>query len=444
MRVAFKNFGCRANNFETDTLYLEAIRRGMQVVSDADVADAYVINSCTVTASADRDARNQVYRCKRLNPESRVAVIGCYAQVSKEELLDLPGVDYVLGTADKFNVLDLIQAPDSTANTLVSDATGSLSGSRSLRRDYVMPATGFLPETFLGSRNARANIKIQDGCNYRCAFCTIPKARGRSRSLAPKVVENQIREAAAQGFREVVLTGIHLAHYGWEFNSDLKGLVETLVAMDSGPRIRLSTLDPFEIPDGLLELMRDNRRLCPFVHIALQSGDDKILQRMRRLYLAREFITVTEDINSRIPDAFIGVDVIVGFPGETESSFENTLQLLEQTPWAKLHVFSYSERAGTEAVSLDGKVAPAEIADRSRILRKLSDTRYRKFLDSQIGTTRNLLLERRSKTKPDFWMGHTENYVPVEAEVPDGMTKEIRPVCLTGVSRATAIGRCLA
>ncbi|MBI1860458.1 MAG: tRNA (N(6)-L-threonylcarbamoyladenosine(37)-C(2))-methylthiotransferase MtaB [Deltaproteobacteria bacterium] len=419
MRIAFKNFGCRANNFETDGLYLEAIRRGMMVVSDDEVADAYVINSCTVTANADRDARNQVYRFKRANPSAVVAVIGCYAQVAKEELLALSGVDYVVGTADKIKVLDLIETA----------ADG---------RDHVLAATGYLPENFVGSRNARANIKIQDGCNYKCTFCTIPMARGRSRSLIPEVVEKQIAEAAAQGFQEVVLTGIHLAHYGWEHNSDLKGLLDRLLAKD-GPRIRLSTLDPFEIPDGLLDLMATNSKLCPFLHIALQSGDDEVLKRMRRVYKVIEFESITEQIQKKVPHAYIGVDVIVGFPGETLEAFKRTVVVLEKTHWSKLHVFSFSARKGTEAAKLDGKAPAQEIARRSAVLRELSDRRNREFLLEQIGRTQELLIERPSRKRPGRWLGHTESYVPVEFEGA-GVAKQIVPVRLTSAMRSSVAG----
>lgn len=421
MRVAFKNFGCRANNFETDGLYLEAVRRGMQVVSDEEMADAYVINSCTVTANADRDARNQVYRFKRLSPQSIVAVIGCYAQVAKEELLKLSGVDYVLGTADKNKVLDLI-------------------ADKNQQRDHVLAPTGFLPEIFIGSRNARANIKIQDGCNYRCTFCTIPMARGRSRSLVPHVVESQIQEAISQGFTEVVLTGIHLAHYGWEHNSDLKALLDILLSNLDGPRIRLSTLDPFEIPDGLLDLMASNPKLCPFLHIALQSGDDAILKKMKRVYRAEEFESITKQIKQKVPEAFIGVDVIVGFPGESAESFQITTNLLGRTHWSRLHVFSYSERKGTEAVKLDGKVPKIEIARRSKLLRAMSDARYQQFLEGQIGATRSLLLEKPAQKKAGHWIGHTENYVPVEVEWEAGKAKKILSVRLTNALRSSVVG----
>lgn len=423
MRVAFKNFGCRTNVYETDVLTIEALRRGFEVVTETEKADFYVINSCTVTSNADRDARRQVQQFKRVNPSARVAVIGCYAQVARKELLNNSAVDYVVGTADKLRVLDLI--------------------TQEVDRDQVANATGFLPEHFVGSRHSRANIKVQDGCNYRCAFCTIPRARGRSRSLPPVLVEGQVREAGRLGFEEVVLTGIHLAHYGWEHNCDLKDLIERLICIPDVPRIRLSTLDPFEIPAGLLDLMTTSSKICPFLHIALQSGDDRILQRMRRLYEVQEFSDVTAQIAARMPSAFIGVDVIVGFPGEDASAFERTCDFLKSTAWSRLHVFSFSERRGTEAAMLDGKVDGKEISMRSRCLREMSDERYARFLKSQVGHIRQLLLERPVKQKEGTWTGHTENYIPVEVKWHDAEARKIVPVKLTSAGRSSADGEVL-
>lgn len=413
MRIAFKTFGCRANSVDTDALWMAALRRGYEVVSETESADAYIINSCTVTAGADRDARSHVRRFKRLNPDAWVAVIGCYGQVAKEELLRLTGVDAVLGTADKHRVLDLVGRREAAAI------------------DAVSPTAGFLPETFLGSRRARAALKVQDGCNYRCSFCIIPTARGRSRSLPLEKVLEQAREAYRQGFREIVLTGIHLAHYGWDRGTDLVGLLRALLS-EEGPRIRLSTLDPFEIPDELVSLFRDEERLCPYLHIALQSGSDEVLRRMRRLYRAAEFEDATSRLVAASPRIFLGVDVIVGFPGETEEAFGETLRLLERSAWTKLHVFPYSERAGTAAVELDAKVSRDAAASRSDTLLALSEARSDAFLREQLGRSAGLLLEKRCRD--GRWMGHTEHYVPaILDEMGDNRReREIVPCRLAG------------
>jgi len=396
--IAFKNFGCRSNSMETDALILEGRRRGYIVCGEDEAADALVINSCTVTALADRDSRVLAQKYRRKNPQAVIAVVGCYAQVAKESILALSEVDLVVGSANKFQVIDLIEQ--------------RLSGNL-LARDHVAPPTGFLPVEFPGSRLARAAIKVQDGCNYRCSFCIIPKARGRSRSLPLENIVGQVRTAYEMGFNEVVLTAIHLAHYGWDQGTDLVQLVRALVAEEEGPRIRLSTLDPFEIPDELLEMIGSESKLCPHFHIALQSGDDAVLARMRRLYLAKEFKDVSERIYRKHSDTFLGVDVIVGFPGEDQTSFENTLNLLRETYWSKLHVFSFSTRKATEAEQLDGHVERSVVAERSEILRDLSDRRYRSFLHSQVGKTKDALVERTSKKHPGFVTGHTENYIPV-------------------------------
>lgn len=411
MRIAFKTFGCRANSTDTDVLYLEAKRRGFQIVEETDPADAYVINSCTVTANADRDARLQANRFKRQNPGSLVAVIGCYAQVAKEELLALPEVDFVVGTANKFRILDHF-----------TEAFEK----QSWQRDQVEVTSGFLPVEFQGSRHSRATIKIQDGCNFNCSFCIIPQARGRSRSLSIGEVVHQVQTAYEQGFQEVVLTGIHIAHYGWDRGTDLMTLVERLL-QGEGPRIRLSTLDPFEIPDSLIALLGSHPRLCPHLHIAIQSGSDKVLKAMRRIYAAREFTEVTQKIKIANPNTFIGVDVIVGFPGEGEDEFQETVTCLENSFWTKLHVFPFSLRKGTRAETLSERVPAAIIAQRSRQLRELSDKRYASFLTSQVGRLVNVIVEKPSRRQKGYWQGHTENYLPTLSLVSQVQSKSLVP-----------------
>lgn len=425
MRIAFKTFGCRANTNDTDALLLEANRRGFSIVDESEAADAYVINTCTVTENADRDARRQAYKFKRQNQGALIAMVGCYAQVAASEIEKLPEVDLVLGTANKFKVLEAFE---------------SVLQGKQVQKNLVESATGFLPEHFPGSRNARANIKIQDGCNYKCAFCIIPTARGRSRSLPPEIVSRQVDEASAQGFQEVVLTGIHLAHYGWDQNTDLLTLVKTLVQKPKGPRVRISTLDPFEIPHELIEIVGQEEKLCPHFHIAIQSGSDKVLKDMRRLYEAKEFTDVSKKIESQYKDTFIGVDVIVGFPGEGKKEFEETVQVLKNSFWSKLHVFSYSEREGTLAATLEEKVAPKEIAERSEILRILSEERHTQFLLAQIGKNRSVLFERRSKKDPGIWLGHSENYIPVSYRSDEELEKTLRTLTITSANSSSAVG----
>ncbi len=407
MRIAIKTFGCKANSTDSDALFLEAKKRGFEVVDETSPADAYVINTCTVTENADRDARHQAHRFKRQNQGALVAMVGCYAQVAKDTLLTFPEVDFVVGTANKFKVLDHFEK--AFRNEIVE-------------KDQVEPAKGFLPETFPGSRHARATIKIQDGCNYRCSFCIIPEARGRSRSLSLEIIERQVQEAYREGFREVVLTGIHLAHYGWDQNTDLVELMTRLLSQE-GPRIRLSSLDPFEIPEALLTLFAKHERFCPHFHIALQSGSDSILSRMRRIYQAKEFVAITQRIKTLRENTFIGVDVIVGFPGEGEQEFQETLDCLNSSYWTKLHVFSFSVRKGTGAATLDNQVPDKTIAERSEVLRLLSAGHYVKFLESQIGKTKRVILERPSKKSADVWLGHTENYLPTYTRISSAQPK---------------------
>lgn len=415
MRIAFKTFGCRANSNDTDALYLEAIRRGFTPVPEAEPADAYVINTCTVTENADRDARHQAHRFKRQNQGALVALVGCYAQVGREELLKLPEVDFLVGTANKFKTLDYFEEAFRTGK---------------IEKDRVELAKGFLPEHFPGSRNARATIKIQDGCNYKCSFCIIPEARGRSRSLPLDTVLKQVQEAHEQGFHEIVLTGIHLAHYGWDQNTDLAKLLYSIFEIKNGPRVRVSTLDPFEIPDNLISLLKQEPRLCPHFHIALQSGNDEVLRNMRRLYKAHEFCDVTAKLKEARPDTFVGVDVIVGFPGEGEKEFEDTVKLLENSYWTKLHVFSFSARRGTVAAEMTPVVPDTVIAERSKVLRELSDRRYGAFLKSQLGKDKFVIFEKPSKGNKAVWQGHTENYIPTLTVAPQAETKQVQSLKL--------------
>ncbi len=418
MRIAFKTFGCKANSLDTDSLFAEATARGHSIVDESAPADAYIINSCTVTHAADRDARLSALRFKRHNPEGLVGVVGCYGQVGKEEILEIGEVDVVLGTANKTRVFDYLE------QARVGEAPA---------RDQVEKAAGFLPSEFPGSRNSRASVKIQDGCNFKCSFCIIPEARGRSRSLDLDTVTRQVKEAYAQGFQEVVLTGIHLAHYGWDKGTDLMKLLERLLAEPQGPRIRLSTLDPFELPDSLIALVAREKRLCPHFHIALQSGSDEVLKGMRRIYKAQEFIDVTQKIKAVAPYTFIGVDVIVGFPGETPEAFQQTVDVLEKSFWTKLHVFPFSARRGTRAETLPDPVDAADKAERSRILREMSDRRLQAFLESQVGTVHEVILEKPSEKFPGLWQGHTANYLATLSEPGRGENKGIVQSKVTGV-----------
>lgn len=248
-----------------------------------------------------------------------------------------------------------------------------------------------------------------------------------------ETVLKQVQDAHQQGFQEIVLTGIHLAHYGWDQNTDLGKLLESIFRIQNGPRVRVSTLDPFEIPDNLIDLLRHEARLCPHFHIALQSGNDEVLRSMRRLYKAHEFTDVTAKLKEAQPDTFVGVDVIVGFPGEGEREFQDTIKLLENSYWTKLHVFSFSARRGTVAAELTPAVPDLVIAERSRILRELSEKRYRDFLESQIGKERAVVFEKPSKGDNGVWQGHTENYIPTLTVSMDAQSKVLRKLKLMRV-----------
>lgn len=408
MKLAFKTFGCRANSVDTDILWAEASKRGFEIVPEDTDADAYIINSCTVTETADKSARYQIRKYKNSNPKAVVGIIGCYAQVASEEICKTTDADFVVGTANKSQILNLIQS--------------ALANNEFAQRNQVEKTSGFLTPEFHGTRLARASLKIQDGCNFSCTFCIIPEARGRSRSLPLETVVDQAKQAYSQGFEEIVLTGIHIAHYGWDHNTDLTSLVRKLLELD-GPRIRLSTLDPFEVPDELLALMSQSKKFCPYFHIALQSGDDSILKAMKRIYRADEFDDCIERIKRANKDSYINVDIIAGFPRETDAHFQNTVDRLNRTDWTKLHVFPYSERRGTTAALLDSKVPAEVISQRVQALLQLSEQRLVSYMNQQIGKTVEVVLEK--KKRDGSWSGHSENYLPVRVECPGARKSKV-------------------
>lgn len=425
MRIAFKTFGCKANSVETDVLYQRARSQGFEIVGENEIADAYVINSCTVTHAADRDSRNQAIRFKRKNPKALVGIVGCYPQVTKEELLNLPEIDFVVGNSDKSKILESFSQ--------------SWKG-MTVAKDQVKTSTGFLSETFTGSRHSRASLKIQEGCNFSCTFCIVHKARGRSKSLAIQKVLTHIEEAYQQGFQEVILTGIHIAHYGWDQGTNLTELLKAIFAKARGPRIRLSTLDPFEIEDEWISLLSLEPRFCPHFHISLQSGSNRILSEMRRTYKAEVFVEVIRKIKERSLDAFIGVDVLVGFPGETEEDFNQTVECLKRSYWTKLHVFPFSPRRGTPAAEMTNQVPDFEITNRSRLLRDWSEQQLNTFMQSQLGKTFDVLIEKPSRKMPGLWQGHTENYLPTYSSVLKHITsKQIVPSRVTKIDAGRLI-----
>ena len=374
MRIAFATVGCRLNQFETDALRGRAQVAGHAVVPFEAAADAYVINTCTITAEADADSRQLARRAVRRNPSALVAVTGCYAQAAPERVAAIPGVDLILGNAEKPELFSWLRAVrKGVARIQVGDVR------RQRRIDDYGPG--------IDADRTRAFLKLQDGCNYRCSFCVVPAVRGGNRSQPPDQVLRELLRLHAAGFPEVVLTGIHLGTYGRDLTppGSLAALCRQIAALPEAPRIRLSSLDPHEVTPDLIHLLAGSPRFCRHLHLPLQSGDEQVLRRMRRGHTAARFRALVEQLAAEVPGIAVTGDVIVGFPGEDDRAFQATHDLLAALPVAGLHVFSYSPRPGTEAAAHDGQVPRTVKAERSRRLRALAVAKGRAFRERFLG-----------------------------------------------------------
>ncbi|HPT83269.1 MAG TPA: tRNA (N(6)-L-threonylcarbamoyladenosine(37)-C(2))-methylthiotransferase MtaB [Limnochordia bacterium] len=397
-RLAVATLGCKVNQYDTDAVVTQFLQAGYTLVDFREEADVYLINTCTVTNLGDRKSRQMIRRAHRLNPQAQVVVMGCLAQTSPEEVAGLEGVSLVVGTDGRHRIveeLERLRAGDQ--KTLVEDIF-------QVTEFEDLPALGF-------SGRTRAALKIQDGCNQFCTYCRVPFARGRSRSRSPKSVLQQAGLLVEQGYKEIVLTGVHLGLYGADLDPPLS-LAEISRQVASYPgllRLRISSVDPHEVTGELIELLSSHPVVCRHVHIPLQSGSDRILQLMRRNYTAAEFLDIVRTLRQRIPGIAITTDIMVGFPGETEEDFERTLELTREAAFSRIHVFQYSKRQGTRAASFPGQI-PAEIKEsRSQRLIELGYTLAEQFHRSLVGQVVEVLVEEDA----GLALGHTDNYVQV-------------------------------
>ncbi|HEY5648769.1 MAG TPA: tRNA (N(6)-L-threonylcarbamoyladenosine(37)-C(2))-methylthiotransferase MtaB [Nitrospiria bacterium] len=363
MKVAFHTMGCKVNQFDTAVMAEVCGQSSYEVVPFDGGADVYVINTCSVTENGDREARRIVRRVKRDHPGARVVVTGCYAQTQPENVAEIEGVDLVLGNKGKTRIHEFLEGCGGAERPRIE--LGALDSGEALDQPAIQMMRG----------RTRVFLKIQDGCDFKCSFCLIPRARGAGRSLPMDRVVDQIRTLGEVGCQEVVLTGINLGMYGRDFSpkARLSDLLNTLLEKTDIPRIRLSSIEPKTLTAGLLDLWASSDRICKHFHIPLQSGDDRILADMNRHYEGSFFRQLIQDISEKVPEACFGTDVMVGFPGEGEREFLNTASLLECLPWAYFHVFPYSPRPDTEALSFREGVHEDEKRRRGKILRALSD-----------------------------------------------------------------------
>ncbi len=370
-----QNFGCRATQADGAALESLLAAKGMDRADERPAADLVILNTCTVTAAADEDVRHTVHRVHRENPAARILVTGCYAQRAPEELAAMPGVEWVVGNSHKTRIAELVTAAPYHGNIYVGDIFA--------QHDFLSAPV----EDAAGDRT-RPNLKIQDGCNNRCSFCIIPYVRGRSRSAPAAQVVEQVR-ALGERYREVVLSGINLGRWGREPGSRLRlaDLIRRLLAETAVERLRLSSIEPMDWSDDLLDLVASSPRIAKHVHAPLQSGSDRILRGMHRKYRPRHYAGRIQQARAWMPDAAIGADVMVGFPGETDADFEESRRFIEDLPFTYLHVFTYSERPGTPAAEAAGRIPIPVRKERNRILRELAAAKNREFRARMIGRT---------------------------------------------------------
>lgn len=402
-------------------------REGYDIVAFGQPTDLFVVNTCSVTEEAERTCRYVIRKTLRHSPNAFVAVTGCYAQTGSRELRAISGIDLIVGNQFKWDLPSLLPPPDRLKKLPKSDIhSGAID-----REDFVLPEYGEPSST-------RALIKIQDGCNVMCSFCLIPYARGRERS---RFLEDIVREAAqlvAGGYREIVLTGVNIGRYS-QAGRNLLDLIVELERIEGLERIRISSIEPTTITDELIDWMAFSSKLCPYLHVPLQSGDDAILSAMNRPYAVKEFVDLIERACRAIPNLGLGTDLMVGFPGESETAFLNTVGLAERLPFSYFHVFTYSARPGTAAVKLSGEVSPVIARERAKTLSELSGMKRMAFGERYIGTAVSVLFE--SGEIDGFRMGTTSNFLRVGVTSHDDLTNQMKTVRICGASDRWAGGR---
>ena len=399
MRIAFHTLGCKVNQYETEAMKEQFAAAGHQIVGEEDFADAYVINTCTVTNLADRKSRQYIRRMKKVNPKALVAVTGCYAQVSPQEVQAIAEVDIVAGTGEKQNLLSYIEAGVSSCHVLAYEEL----------TEY--QSTGII--TSMESRT-RAYIKIQEGCNRFCSYCIIPYARGKVRSRTLEEIVEEAKGLIEKGFKEIILTGINTALYGEDLGYDgIEPLIARLSALEGDFRIRLSSLEPTVINKDYVKGLLGYEKLCPHLHLSIQSGADSVLSRMNRHYSREEYLDIVKVLQGFDPLYGITTDSIVGFPGETEDEFADSLRIVDQAGFLKVHVFKYSPRKGTKAADMTEQVGGTVKNARSQRLIEKADAASQQFFEKCTGAVRRVLFEEL--TEDGLLTGYSDNYVKVYA-----------------------------
>jgi threonylcarbamoyladenosine tRNA methylthiotransferase MtaB len=430
-KVAFYTLGCKLNFSETSTISRLFENAGFAKVDFEETPDILVINTCSVTENADKKCKQLVRRAKKINPEIYIAIIGCYAQLKPTEIAQIPGVSLVLGANEKFNIVEHLEKQneiEGESRLLSGEEQGAV-----VKFENIKQTTSFIPSHSMGDRT-RSFLKVQDGCDYFCTFCTIPLARGKSRNASISETVLEAQKIADTKIKEVVLTGVNIGDFGQGEDENFFELVKALDQVNGINRYRISSIEPNLLSDEIIQFtLKDSKRFVPHFHIPLQSGSNRLLKAMRRKYLRELYVERVQHIKKLRPDCAIGVDVIVGFPGETDEEFLETVDFLKDLDVSYLHVFTYSERANTTAAKL-GEPVPNQIrAQRSKQLHILSDKKKRAFYESQVGSKRTVLFE--AEEDEGIMYGFTENYVKVKTAFNPELVNQIQNVQLTEIDR---------
>jgi len=415
-KVAFQTLGCKLNFSETSTVSRLFINEGFEKVEFNEIADIYIINTCSVTQQAESKCRNAISRAHRLSPNAFIAVIGCYAQLKPKEIVKLKGVDIVLGANEKFKLFSYI---DNLNKKIVPE----------IHSCEIDDVNVFLPAFSLNDRT-RSFLKVQDGCDYECAYCTIPKARGKSRNETINKTIEVAKQAINNGIKEIILTGVNTGDFGRSTGEKFINLIKELDKLEIS-RYRISSIEPNLLSTEILQFCNNSKAFLPHYHIPLQSGSDTLLKAMQRRYNTKLYSDRVNEIKKLNPNIAIGVDVIVGFPGETDELFEETYNFINNLDISYLHVFSYSERPGTKSITIKNKVLHKKIQQRSKKLHILSEKKKRYFYEQNLGKTFNVLFESSSKNK---MFGFTDNYIKVEHKYDSNLINKIVKIKLNKIN----------
>jgi threonylcarbamoyladenosine tRNA methylthiotransferase MtaB len=430
MKVALYTLGCRVNSYESEAMAEKFIKEGYEVVSFDEFSDVYVINTCTVTNMGDKKSRQMIGRARRHNPEAIIAVVGCYSQIASDEIAEIEGVDVVLGSRNKGDVVYWVNRAREESKQVVEvkDVLKNNKFEQLAINEY--------------QDKTRAFLKIQDGCNRFCSYCLIPFARGGVCSKEPEEILKEVKELSKNGFKEIILSGVHTASYGvdLEGNWDLVKILEEINKIEGIERIRIGSIDPTFFTEGVIERICNLEKMCPHFHLSLQSGCDATIRRMNRKYTAQEYKDVVENLRKHMKDVSITTDIIVGFPGESKGEFEATYEFLKDIKLSKMHIFKYSKRTGTKAAEMPFQVDGLIKEERSKKLIELNNALEVEFMEKFLGREMRVLYEEAISGKENAYVGYTENYIKVITESEEKLEGKIVPTKLVAVKQENMVG----